>query len=63
MVNAAVPVHMALSGPYAWNVIVPVGLLPPASLATSWICPPNVMSADATVVRSGVARATQFRGR
>ena len=46
--------HVASSGPKRLNVMEPVGLLPPARVAVSVICPPNATVPDAVVVMVGV---------
>jgi hypothetical protein len=48
-VNAGVPMQLASSGAYALNVIVPVGLEPPESVALSDIDPPSCTDAVAVV--------------
>ncbi len=55
-VNAAVPEHVASSGPKRLKVMVPVGASPPASVAVSVTDPPTATDGDAAVVRVGVMR-------
>ena len=50
--------QVALFGPYAVNVIVPVGLTPPDSVPVSLIVPPAGTVAEATVVIAGAAFVT-----
>ena len=64
LVNAAVPPHVGLLGPKAWNVMVPVGLKPLARVAESLIggLLVAVYVADvATVVMVGSARKHRSR--
>src|ERR1700694_1369400 len=47
--------HAASLGPNNWNVIVPVGLTPPLTVAVSLIVPPSVVPGDACVLKPGCA--------
>jgi len=57
-VAAGVPEHVALFGPYRLNVIVPVGLAPPANVALSEIEPPAATGGEGCEVIVGVAWVT-----
>src|SRR2546425_621875 len=52
-VNTEVPVHVASLGPCSSKRILPVGLLPPDSVATSAIWLPTGTPRDAVVVSAG----------
>jgi hypothetical protein len=56
-VNIGAPVQVGLAGPNKVKVIVPVGELPPLSIAVSLIVPPRAMLGDAVVVIVGEAAA------
>ena len=58
LVKAAAPVQVALAGPNALKVMVPVGLKPPDRVAESEIGPPTVTGPAAVVTMAGVARVT-----
>src|SRR5215211_6965189 len=58
LVNTTWPVQFASSGPYRLNVIVPVGLDAPDSVAVSEIEPPMLTFADASVEIVGLALPT-----
>ena len=52
-VKAGIPAHVGSPGPNKLNVIVPVGLLPPAMVAWSVTEAPTATDAEAVVVMVG----------
>jgi len=54
LMNATGWLPVASSGPKRLNVMVPVGLLPPARVAVSVTCPPSATDGEAVVVSVGV---------
>jgi hypothetical protein len=56
-VKAGAPVHAALSGPNRLKVMLPVGVLPPASVAVSVTVPPTTTGCEAVVDIVGVTMA------
>ena len=55
LMKATAWLHVSSSGPKRLNVMVPVGLLPPARVAVSVTCPPAATDGDAVVGIVGVA--------
>ncbi|HEX2048138.1 MAG TPA: hypothetical protein VHF27_10255 [Acidimicrobiales bacterium] len=55
------PEQLGLSGPKRVNVIVPVGLTPPDTVAVSVMVPPTGTGGEAWVVRTTRAGATANR--
>ncbi len=54
-VNAGVPAHVASLGAYRRNVMLPVGLVPPASVAESVSTVPRAPPAEGVVLIVGLA--------